>query len=66
MTQHAEYVRPGEAPLGLATTRQMLEELAARFEISTPDEMARRSVERLLERLPDEDLDYRTVSGFDA
>lgn len=55
-----------EAHLGLATTRQLLEELWARAGMngclrSSADRSIHEHVEPLLETLPEEYLEYRTV-----
>lgn len=59
----ADYVAPEEPLLGLATTRQLLEELEVRFEIPTRDPVTMQTIRRLLQQLPDDVLDYRTVDG---
>lgn len=56
-----------EANLGLATTRELLQELKVRAEVTMPEKYfgARAyitgSTKALLENLPAEILDYRTV-----
>lgn len=55
----ADYV----ANLGLATTLDLLNELYVRFEVPTPDTLARETVLRLIEDLPDRTLNYRTVDS---
>jgi hypothetical protein len=53
-----------EGPLlGLATTRQLLEELAVRFEVPTPEPIAKSLMFMLLDVLNAVDLDYRTVDA---
>ena len=61
--QSADLERLKRANLGLATTHDLLTELYVRFEIPHPDTLARESILRLLEDLPDRVLDYRTVEG---
>lgn len=60
---NADLERLQQANLGLATTHDLLTELYVRFEIPTPDELARESILRLLEGLPDSVLDYLTVGA---
>lgn len=50
-----------EALLGLATTRQLLEELRVRFQVSTPHSDSEQWMGDLLVGLSDKVLDYRTV-----
>ena len=59
-----------EPLLGLATTRQLLEEIKARGEVSAtigeyPEEMGAMAIGagRLLDELPGSMLDYRTVDS---
>lgn len=49
--------------LGLARTEELLREIQARFEVSTPNAMALENVRRLLGSLSRATLDYRTSSG---
>lgn len=65
----ADYVVPEipeDALLGLATTRQLLHELAVRFKITNPNEWACSAVTHMLQVLPDETLDYRTADPCPA
>jgi hypothetical protein len=59
----ADYVPLEEPLLGLATTLALLNELYVRFEVPTPDTLARETILRLIEDLPDRVLLYRTVDG---
>ena len=52
---------PPKPLLGLVTTRQLLEELKVRFEISTPDQVARNFMRKCLEGMSEEKLNYRTL-----
>lgn len=60
----ADYVRPESPNLGMATTRQLLAELAARFEIhGSATSVTASGMHELLGTLPMAVLDYRTVDS---
>lgn len=55
---------PEQANMGLATTRELLSELAARFDLSEWEhsDLFVTRVEIMLGELPESELNYRTVN----